>query len=165
MDRLAIVVLGNRNSGKSTTWNRLFNATVRTGKYQRSLYLNGAQSTEVFVVSGSPEERGEDVGAMLPEPLPQIVLCSAQYREDVARTFDYFVREGYEVLVQWLNPGYSDGQPYADHLGLFDHLVSSGVTIQRRDGTVDPSRRVKEIRQFILGWTSYRDLLKTEFPA
>lgn len=86
-DRLAVVVLGNRNSGKSSTWNRLFDDTVKTGKYQRWLFLNKAQSVEVFVVSGSPEERGLEVDSILPEPLPGQVLCSAQCREDVLETF------------------------------------------------------------------------------
>jgi septin family protein len=95
-DRLLVAVLGNRNSGKSTTWNRLFDATVKTGKHQRPLYLNHAQSVEVFLVSGSPEERELDVGDILTEPLPQIVLCSTQYREDVKETFNYFFANGYE---------------------------------------------------------------------
>ena len=164
-DRLLVAVLGNRNSGKSTTWNRLFEATVKTGKYQRHLYLNRAQSVEVFLVSGSPEERELEVGDILTEPLPQIVLCSTQYREDVKETFDYFFAKGYEVFVQWLNPGHSDTGQCPDNLGLQDYLLKKGATLQVRDGRVDPSPRVKEIRQFILGWATHRDLVSTEFPV
>lgn len=164
-DRLLIATLGNRNSGKSTTWNRLFDGTVRTGKYERSLYLNRAQSVDVFLISGSPEEREIEVGEILPEPLPQIVLCSTQYREDVAETFDFFFRKGYEVFVQWLNPGYSDSAEYNDTLVLKDFLLKKGATLQVRDGHADPAPRIKEIRQFILGWATHRDLVRTEFPA
>lgn len=164
-DRLLVAVLGTRNSGKSMTWNRLFDGTVRTGKYQRSLYLNAAQSVDVFVVSGSPEEREKEVESILPEPLPRIVLCSVQYREDATRTFRYFSKNGYDGFVQWLNPGFSDGDRYDDTLGLREFLLSNSVTLQERDGRSDPAQRVKDIRQFILGWGTYHDLVHTEFPA
>lgn len=164
-DRLLVAVLGNRNSGKSTTWNRLFEATVKTGKYKRSLYLNRAQSVEVFLVSGSPEEREIEVGDILIEPLPQIVLCSTQYREDVTETFNYFFAKGYEVFIQWLNPGHSDPEQYHDKLGFQGYLLYKGATLQVRDGRVDPMPRVKELRQFILGWATHRDLVSTEFPV
>lgn len=62
MNKLAVVVLGNRNSGKSTTWNTLFDHTVRTGKEQRVLWFNRCEKTRLFLVSGSPEERGEYIG-------------------------------------------------------------------------------------------------------
>jgi septin family protein len=75
-DRLFVAVLGNRNSGKSTTWNRLFEATVKTGKIQRSLHLNCAQTVDVFLINGSPQERGVNVKDVLVNPLPQIVLLN-----------------------------------------------------------------------------------------
>jgi hypothetical protein len=56
-ERLFVGVLGNRNSGKSTTWNTLFGVAVRTGQYPRTLILCGGECVEVFVISGSPEER------------------------------------------------------------------------------------------------------------
>ena len=57
MEKLLIAVLGNRNSGKSHTWNTLFGSTVRTGKEERRLYFNDCEYVNVFLVSGSPEER------------------------------------------------------------------------------------------------------------
>lgn len=164
-DRLLVAILGNRNSGKSTTWNRLFDGTVRTGKYERSLYLNRAQTVDVFLVNGSPEERETEVSEILPEPRPQIVLCSTQYRKDVTKTFDYFFRKGYEIFVQWLNPGFSDSEAYEDTLALRDFLLKKGATLQLRDGHLDPAPRTQEIRQFILGWATHRDLVRTEFPV
>lgn len=164
-ERLLIAVLGNRNSGKSTTWNRLFNATVKTGKYERTLYLNAAQSVNVFLISGSPEEREKEVEDLLPDALPPIVLCSTQYRADVKDTYNYFFSNGYEVIIQWLNPGHSDKETYEDDLALQNYLLSKGATLQIRDGKIDPTPRVKELRQFILGWASHRDLLRTDWPA
>lgn len=80
-DRLFVAVMGNRNSGKSMTWNTLFGATVRTGKHARNLALYGGECCEVFLISGSPEERGEYVGDILEDNDCRIVLCSVQYTE------------------------------------------------------------------------------------
>ena len=164
-DRLLVAVLGNRNSGKSTTWYRLFNATVRTGKYERTLYLNNAQFVNAFLISGSPEEREVEVEELLPDPLPLIVLCSTQYRADVKDTYNYFFNKGYEVIVQWLNPGHGDKEVYEDNIALRDYLLSKGATLQVRNGTIDPVPRVRELRQFIRGWASHRDLVRTEWPV
>ena len=60
-ENLLISVLGNRNSGKSYTWNTLFKQTVRTGTELRRLYLTDNEYVEVFLVSGSAEERKEYV--------------------------------------------------------------------------------------------------------
>lgn len=163
-DRLLIAVLGNRDSGKSKTWNSLFGNTVKTGKNTRHLYLNDAQWVDVFLVSGSPEEREMYVSDMLPAPLPQIVLCSTQYREDVRETFDFFFHEGYEVIVQWLNPGFDDNGSYEDNLELRDYLLNNGATLQVRNGQINETPRVKELGQFIFGWASYRNLVRTDFP-
>lgn len=35
-ERLFVGVLGSQNAGKSTTWDTLFAAKVRTGKYARA---------------------------------------------------------------------------------------------------------------------------------
>ena len=162
-ERLLVAVLGNRNSGKSTTWNHLFDRTVKTGEKERPLYLNRAQYSNVFLINGSPEEREKYVYEILGEIRPRIVLCSTQYREDVRETFDFFFEEGYEVFVQWLNPGYGDQKLYEDSLSLQEYLLSKGATLQKRDGLIDPVVRVRELRQFILGWASYRNLVETEF--
>lgn len=164
-DRLLVAVLGNRNSGKTTTWAQLFGAGVKTGKHPRQLNLNAAQFVEVFLISGSPQERDKEVEKVLPASLPRIVLCSTQYRSDVTSTYDYFFRNGYEVFVQWLNPGYGDLQAYQDSLGLRDYLLSKGATLQIRNGKVPPTSRVRELRQVILGWATHRDLVRTDWPA
>ena len=79
-DKLMIGVLGNRNSGKSKTWNTLFDKkTVITGKRERQLQLSKTEWISVFLISGSPEERGAYVGDIIGNASPQIVLCSMQY--------------------------------------------------------------------------------------
>lgn len=163
-NHLLVAILGNRDSGKSKTWNYLFDGNVRTGKLERQLYLNLAQTVNVFLINGSPEEREIKVDEIISVVQPHIVLCSTQYREDVTSTFDYFFNKNYEVYVQWLNPGYDDEKQYEDNLGLINYLLLKGATIQIRDGQIDPTSRVKEIRQFILGWAKYRNLINTEYP-
>jgi hypothetical protein len=164
-DRLLIAVLGNRNSGKSKTWNTLFGQTVKTGTAPRRLYLNKAQWVDdVFLVSGSSEERGIPIEKIMPEESsPAIVLCSVQYREGMESTFDYFFNHGYDVFVQWLNPGYSDEASYADSLNAVGVLLEKGAVLAKRNGQTAPDNRVEEIRRQILGWATYHDLVGTEF--
>lgn len=101
-DNLVIAVLGNRNSGKSTTWNELFGRTVRTGSQMRRLDLTATEYVEVFLVSGSPEERETYVGEIIGTQTPRIVLCSMQYRADVTQTIDFF-------FVAWITRSTSTG--------------------------------------------------------
>ena len=162
-DRLLVSVFGNRNTGKTTTWNTLFGATVNTGKHERRLYLNKAQWVNVFLVSGSPEERKLTIEQMLDGKLPTIVLCSAQYKPDVTKTFDHFFNNKYDAFVQWLNPGHGETARYTDPLGLKDYLLNSGATLQIRDGRIPPQSRVNDIRQLILGWATLRNLVSTDF--
>ena len=143
MAKLAVIVLGNRRSGKSTTWNALFGRVVRTGSETRRLVLNG-EPISVFLVSGSPEERKEYVGDIIGRTQPYIILCSLQYSPHVTESIDYFVQNGYSLYVQWLNPGYSDEAILADRLGLMTILLYGGATVTIRDATGDPTRRVRE---------------------
>lgn len=83
-ERLFVGVLGHRDAGKSTTWNTLFGATVRTGQYPRTLNLFPGECAEVFLISGSPEERGLYAGDILANQACRIVLCSMQYRDGPA---------------------------------------------------------------------------------
>lgn len=156
MSKLAVVVLGNRRSGKSTTWNTLFGRTVRTGSEIRDLEIQSGVSVSVFLVSGSPEERKEYVGDIVGEADTRIVLCSLQYTDSARESIRYFIENGYSLYVQWLNPGYSDSGVFADTLGFMPFLLYSGATLVIRDATGDPARRVRKIREFIAGWLSTR---------
>ncbi|NHF73128.1 P-loop NTPase family protein [Paracoccus xiamenensis] len=157
-DRLFVGILGNRNSGKSTTWNTLFNSTVRTGKNTRTLTLYGAECVEVFLVSGSPEERQLYAGNILENQDCHIILCSIQYTETVRKTLDYVVENEFDIFVQWLNPGHSDAGENYDRLGLFPWLVGHEATVAIRDGRGQPQQRSEELRQFIHGWAKARNL-------
>ena len=60
-------MLGNRNSGKSHTWNTLFGKKVKSGNEERRLYLTKNEYVMVYLVSGSPEERKKYVGNVIKE--------------------------------------------------------------------------------------------------
>lgn len=151
-------VLGNRNSGKSTTWNTLFGATVRTGQYPRNLKLYGEDCVKVFLVSGSFEERNLYAGEILDNQSCRIILCSAQYTEEVRKTLNYIMGNKFEIFVQWLNPGQSDPGECYDRLGLLAWLIGHEATVSMRDGKGPPQQRTEEIRQFIHGWAKARSL-------
>lgn len=118
-ENLVVAVLGNRKSGKSTTWNALFQRTVRTGSEMRKLYFRKNEYVEVFLVSGSPEEQHMYVGEIIGINKPRIVLCSMQYRNDVVDSINYFTDRNHFLFVHWLNPGYSDSGYEQDYLGSF----------------------------------------------
>ena len=157
--RLLIGLLGNRNSGKSHTWNDLFGQTVRTGKRSRQLELLPGEYVEVFLVSGSFEERGEYAGDILGSQNCRIVLCSLQYTDKVRETLSYLVDQDFHLYIQWLNPGYTDADQMDDHLGIVNEILQDTSTLTIRDGKVDVHDRVCEIREFIYGWARYRDLI------
>lgn len=160
MDNLLIAVLGNRDSGKSHTWNTLFETTVRTSKDVRKLYFNDFEYVEVFLVSGSPEERKKYVGELIGEVKPRIVFCSIQYKEEAKETFNYFIDHNFLLFVHWLNPGFSDlDTPYFDGIGIIYWLCSKLSLVGIRSGKHEPKLRVNEMRDFIYGWAKSRDLL------
>lgn len=124
----------------------------------RALTLYGGECVEVFLVSGSPEERHLYAGDILADQTCRIVLCSIQYTDAVRRTLDFVVEEGFDLFVQWLNPGYSDAGENYDRLGLMPWLLGHEATVSMRGGTALPGPRAEEIRQFIHGWAKARGL-------
>ena len=157
-ERLFVGVLGNRNSGKSTTWNTLFGATVQTGKNTRTLNLYGGECVDVFLISGSPEERHLYAGDILKDQNCHIILCSIQYTKAVRLTVDYVVENQFDIFVQWLNPGRSDAGESYDRLGLLPWLIGHKASFCMRDGKEVPTNRTEELRQFIHGWAKARNL-------
>jgi hypothetical protein len=159
-DRLAVCVVGHQKSGKSKTWNTLFGKRVRTSGEVRHLPLGGGECAEVFLVSGSPEERNTYVAEIIGKQNARIVLCSVQYVEHGRQTFDYFLKQGYTLYVHWLNPGYMDRCVIEDHMGLMDCLLyTRRAFVAIRSGKHDPRQRVQELREYIYGWAAYRDLV------
>lgn len=157
-NRLFVGVLGHRNSGKSTTWNTLFGTTVRTGQHPRTLTLYGGECVEVFLVSGSPQERGLYAGEILDNQACRIILCSVQYVEEVRETLNYAVDGDFDLFVQWLNPGRQDPGENYDRLGLVPWLVGHDATVAMRSGVEPAVTRVAEVRQFVYGWAKARSL-------
>ena len=158
MSKLAVIVLGHRQSGKSTTWNVLFGRTVRTGTEIRELALTPDSSIPVFLVSGSPEERQLYVGDIISNVNPRVVLCSLQYAEGGRDSIRFFIDNGYRLFVQWLNPGYSDEGLLPDSLGFLPYLLYNGAVVSVRDGSREPEDRVDEIREYLIGWAAHRRL-------
>ncbi|ACO33007.1 MULTISPECIES: GTPase [Acidobacterium] len=187
-DRLFVAVIGERNAGKSTTWNTLFGRTVNTGKKPRMLDISSAgaveirlisgsneerdrnladvlapRSLEVFVISGSNEEKKRYAQKVLENVECRIVLCSVQYVEEAfERTWDYIFSEGFSIYAQWLNPGHN-GRETWDQLGLVDRLLANGAVVSIRDGRKSDAilhSRVEEIRQYVHGWASPRGLIR-----
>ena len=158
---LVVSVLGNSNSGKSSTWNALFGQTVRTGSHIRRLYLTAAEYIEVFLVSGSPEERNTYIGDIVGEHSPRIILCSMQYRADVTQTIDYFIQHDHFIYAQWLNPGFSDAARRQDKLSLIAYLLDRDAVVSIRDGTIPLAPRVQELSDFLYGWAHSRGLILT----
>ncbi|MDP2373804.1 hypothetical protein [Reyranella sp.] len=158
-DRLFIGILGHRSSGKSYTWNALFGKTVRTRRSPRMLELRPGECVEVFLISGSNEERKQYAGDVLDDQSARIVLCSMQYVESVSSTIGYVLKEDFWTYVQWLNPGYSDTDEYPDYLGIGNRLIFSGATVAIRSGKDGAQSRIKELREYIYGWSSFRRLV------
>jgi hypothetical protein len=187
-DRLFVAVVGERNAGKSTTWNTLFGRTVNTGKKARRLNVHTADSVDVRLISGSNEEKRRNLSEVLaPSHLDvfvisgsneekkryaqevlanvdcRIVLCSVQYVEEAfERTWEYTFAEGFSIYAQWLNPGHHGAETW-DRLGLINRLLANGAVVSIRDGGDNDDKlhvRVEEIRQHIHGWAAARGLVK-----
>jgi hypothetical protein len=163
-ERLLVGVLGHKNAGKSMTWKTLFEGKVKTTKRERQLWLSKTDWVKVFLVNGSPEERGKDVSDIIGSNNPRIVLCSMQYRSDVSKTINYFITKKYHLFIHWLNPGFSDDTKSEDYLNLIPYIHQLDYTLEVRDGKVNPTSHVNEIRDFIRGWATARSLLNIASP-
>jgi hypothetical protein len=163
--KLAVIVLGKRNAGKSSTWYKVFGRKIRSG--WKKVELN-TRTVSVFVQNASHEERGtqvcEDVFVRNssfeetddePETyfrnrgLPLIVFCSVQYVEEGLETMDWFRQKGYTLYIQWLNPGYWDQHEYADFLNIREKFGDE-VILTRNSKYLDV--RASEIKNFVSGW-------------
>ena len=159
-DRLFVGILGHRKSGKSTTWNTLFGRTVHTGANSRHLELRPNECVEVFLISGSNEERDQYAGDVLADQRARIILCSIQYVRHASDTIDYIDDKRFWSYIQWLNPGFNDeNRQYSDYLGIGNRVLAMGSALAVRSGKEDPTSRVQEIREFIYGWALYRNLI------
>lgn len=98
--------------------------------------------------------------------LPTVVLCSNQYLAKATASYDYFLKNDYDIFVQRLNPGYTDKHPVSideDEIQLYQYLLTTGATAQIRDGKAPLENRVNELRQFIYGWAKFRNLVAPDW--
>lgn len=177
MKRLAILVLGERRSGKSSVWYALFEKKrLRTGI--RVLSLKKKSSVRALLVNASPEESGFDIQVFIAASSneeqgiaanlrfgrvpPKIILCSVQYVPRAIRTIEYFWTHNFVIKVLWLNPGANQRHryQYADRHSLVSRLLSKGAEVTLMRGGSGPTaleskRAARVIVEKILGWSIY----------
>ena len=180
LDNLVVVILGGRNSGKSHTWNTMFGRTVKTGTRLKQLNIGGNR-VDIFLVSGSPEERGIYIGdiviniflvsgsseerglyvdKLITVKNPRIVLCSIQDIPAAEQTFKYFSDRGYFMLIHWLNPGYKESKKTDEVVKqLLNKLPQYNYTLVEKDGKSVPKERVEEMKYFIYSWAKRKSLI------
>jgi GTPase SAR1 family protein len=169
INKLVVVALGDRNSGKSTTWHSLFNLftneeykrSVNTGKRERRLYLSETEYTYVYLINGSPQERKTLVSKIIQGQTPNIVCCSIQYVEDAKETIDYFIEHEYQFFVHWLNPGFNHTSEIQDTLGLKSYILKNEKSqfFIKNGKKEDLEHRISEIKEFLYIWADEHKLL------
>lgn len=162
-ENLLVGLLGGRKSGKSYTWNALFNKQeVKTGKNLRRLYLNDFEYVNVFLINRSAELRKKTISQIITVDKPRIILCSLQYVKAVTKTINYFERHNYFLYLHWLNPGYHDehDKPLFYNYGIINNIMEKeGTMIGVRNAKLGVDARVGEIKDFLYGWAKGRELL------
>ncbi|MBM6617280.1 hypothetical protein [Bacillus suaedaesalsae] len=167
--KLLIAVIGHRNSGKSETWKKLFNdKNIRTAqRSERKLEVGpNGEFTDVFLINGSPQERGKTVEEIIQvDYLPEIVLCSIQFKKDALNTLRYFQKNNYFIYLHWLNPGYNDSYEYPDSENLIHEFLKMDSLVGKRNGKINADQRVEELKNYIYEWSKrkgslYNSILK-----
>jgi hypothetical protein len=72
---------------------------VRTGSNSRQRELRPHECVEIFLISGSPEERGEHAEDVLKNQSARIILCSIQYVQHATETIDFIKREDFRTYI------------------------------------------------------------------
>ena len=162
-ENLLVGLLGGRKSGKSYTWNALFNKPeVKTGKNLRRLYLNDYEYVNVFLINRSAELRKKSIAQIITVDKPRIILCSLQYIKPVSKTINYLDKNNYFLFLHWLNPGFNDehDKPLFYNYGIINSIMEKeGSMIGVRNAKLGVEHRVQEIKDFLYGWAKGRGLL------
>lgn len=162
-ENLLVGILGSRKSGKSYTWNNLFNKReVKTGKNLRRLYLNDTEYVNVFLINRAAELRHKSISQIITVEKPRIILCSLQYVKEVRKTINYFERNNYFLYLHWLNPGFNDehDSPLFYNYGIINNIMEKEKSmVGVRNGKLDVSNRAIELKNFIYGWAKGQDLI------
>lgn len=169
MSKLAICVLGEADSGKSTTWYELLGGTVRSSRVNtRSLLIGNRECVDVFLLNSSCEEFDEEIDERLPEESPRILLLAIQYSNDhrikPADTISWLIDNRFDLYIQWLNPGCdSNGirPAYDDYLGIVDYINKN----KNKNDVVEKwnssklHARCKRIKEIINVWARPKKLI------
>ncbi len=169
--RLAVIVLGEQNSGKSSVWQALFDKDRLAPRDRNNVYsvsLTEAQLPgdygrwiEAALIYSSCTETGKKIQNRLPGPLPDVVLCSAQYNKHEISTFDFFYKHGYDIKVLLLRPGANgDSIDLSNTTPNFVDLILEqyeGFLVIRAGGSGRKDSKSQQnahlVREMILGWS------------
>jgi hypothetical protein len=155
---LVIVVFGVQNAGKTQTWRRLVPGVSRfftsTAHFAA---VDEDQGVMVHVINSSAEEDPRNIFRLIPADA-EIVCCSVQNHRNGWNTLGRFLELGYDMYVQWITPPYA-GREIGDAYGIVAELDAHGIEYDQRDGMVDSTARVNEIRHRIGVWAGQHELL------
>jgi hypothetical protein len=162
-DRLVVGVLGNHFAGKSYTCQVLVGGGRGAHDLRiRKLQLRKGEYVDAFVISRTCLERHASIRRILKGVTCPIILCSIRYDAVETETLRYFIDNGFDLYIQWLNPGRNGKARLWDELGWVNQILSAHSLMSIRSARGNPKGRIQEIREFIYGWALYRDLIKTE---
>lgn len=167
--KLFVAVMGEQDSGKSATWNALFNVTIdtnflRRGENVRPLKLTEFLDTDIFLFPGSIQENGwtkeefnKEFKRLCLDKNVKIVLCSLQTHTNKNDTITVTAPEvlkfvnlhDFDIFIQWLYPGHNsrnEERKYEQTIGDdIIHLMSieSVIGISREDATETGNKKQK----------------------
>ena len=153
MNKLAVIVLGQPDSGKSTTWYKLFGGgpgRIIQKSRNKHLKLSSGEFIHVILITRSPEE-DRNFWDDLKSGAQPIILCSLQYSHEARRVLNYLIGEEFQLYVQRINPGYGSRDAEVDHLRIWTLVRSADGMFLEEDGN-KLSARVEKIREFISKW-------------
>ena len=137
--------------------------SLRSGRLQNKVGPNG-EYTEVFLINGSPQERGKTVEEIIQVDCePEIVLCSIQFKQDALNTLRYFENNNYFIYIHWLNPGFNDSYEYSDSESIISEILKTNSVVGKRNGKINADERVLEIHNYIYDWAKRNGILKKGF--
>lgn len=166
--KLFVVILGEPKSGKSSTWNALFERRIQKGK--KILKLSDYLQTTVYIFVSSPQENYWTKERFLKElkianNTSNIIFCSLQThltgnmnRRNVVtarEVLEIASKNGYDIFIQWLNPGCRSDVD--NHRGIENQIIElteidSVIGMKKEDAINQAEIRAEKLRIMALGW-------------
>ena len=142
-DKLAIVVLGESNSGKTTLLKRFVNFQG-TNLHNRfwNIELEAGVFKDVYVINSSPTERKITLEELLGDKDPTFLVMTNQYSSSKNQSygpipiFEDLLKRGYCMKVLWLNPNFKMlendvTKPHSDYADIEKHCISNGIEVTK----------------------------------